>query len=850
MNVSISSRQSDALTKALLAQAAAMKAQITPMDEKGNPSTAHAQVTGQDAIDKRLSPLAEKVDKSQSKLTGLQGLKENSGDLSAGLTPLSAVTSGKKVSSTAGITGTAGVGAEIKTHQIEVISVARACRWTIDAMDNYDGAFWTANSDVVANTVLGDPKTFDVSNAGPHLTITQGTNPAANITLADGDTLQQVVDKINTALVTGGLDLTAKIVVYDQKTGARRIELEAGSIGAGKEFVIVPQTEYLADDIKISPSSGVVKATLKNVNGQPWVSGNALSTYNGVAAPASNPFKINGVQVYPYWFDHAVDTSDVTLSAIVSGINNYISQTGVKATQVTVGANIHVELTRIDGGAGIDIELDHGSPTGHFVPPFMWKYEAVTDVVPEAAIRVDGGSIIRSQTNEFNIGTGLTLDVSNVVMPPSTSTVKTVTTSVSVLPGKEWLGLVKGLAEAYNDANAFKTKVDTAVDGQGVHTDSLYGSRELNDMGKVLANIKSHVTHVGGNKITWSDLGVTFAKGKMSVNESTFKAMQESTTDAEKVQAFLQGMSHNTGKVSAAGASGAVQAQFSSLKNGGGIVLNVANSCANHVRSVSVTYNGGARAAPANYTVEVTGGDGTVYTTTGGDFAFALSSGGDPKIFNISGVHANLANLSIDYHCPLDSDFGSGETDQIDFTYVLPNSTAAIDTKLEVNVPPKDASHMENITDVIAHSSGGHINSGRLLYKKAFVDLISTALGGGVFSLEVTTAGHDLEGMKLKFSSTGSALPSGQAYAFQNITIASGVGNYVNGLTGLEDRLDRAIKNVDKEITELTQKHDSTKTKEEERLRSKVLMMQMQNMLREINKVDHLVAMLTGAAAA
>lgn len=226
-------------------------------------------------------------------------------------------------------------------------------------------------------------------------------------------------------------------------------------------------------------------------------------------------------------------------------------------------------------------------------------------------------------------------------MPVSRAQIARVDTTYSIVPKTHWYGLVSSLASKYEAASEVVSVVEGEVDADGVHTSPLYGSKELSELRNLLSIIRNHKCQAAGETINWAKLGVTFSGDKMLVDKTSLEVMQNSTADADKVEAFLKGMSNNTGSIRpAAGAFGEVQRQYSTLKKGGVVTVSAAaNTCATQLRSVQVTYNGGARNAAGSYSITITESDCT--TNVDANFALAVS-GADPSVLEITGAGGNL----------------------------------------------------------------------------------------------------------------------------------------------------------------------------------------------------------------
>lgn len=98
---------------------------------------------------------------------------------------------------------------------------------------------------------------LDVAHNGQQLTITDGTNPATDITLATGDTVTDIANKINTANAAAGNDITAKV-----ENG----QLKLSSASAATITVSEGTTAGGAAALGFSASANAAKTTDELVN--------------------------------------------------------------------------------------------------------------------------------------------------------------------------------------------------------------------------------------------------------------------------------------------------------------------------------------------------------------------------------------------------------------------------------------------------------------------------------------------------------------------------------------------------------------------------------------------------------
>lgn len=675
----------------------------------------------------------------------------------------------KKVSATdavlgtdTGVTGIGSVRAVSGDYNLSVKQVAEKCRFTFDGLNAAYGAnAWTSDGDIACSDAINDQQFYLNAHAGAHLRVTEGGD-FVDITLVAGENLAETVETMNDALdANPNVHVSASIQVYDGNK--RRIVLESAL--PGQAFTVSDTTGHATMFDRIKPVQQGASATvvqMHQLDGAEWTSANVMNTHANWPEAAYSAMKINGVAItFDPWLDPAWMNASDYLNDFVTRINEFADETGVIARRVQVAgdATTYVEFARLDGGSGIEIDANpiDGAP---LIAPSCFRCTASkTNSVVEYA----GGTFSASSATMSDVIPGIDLDLTNA----QPGDVK-----VSVAPGKDWESLLNEFAKAYDKAKALVDKVDNNRTEGNRRASPTWNDPQFQKLLAELGTIETYKTVIAGTRVTWQDLGVSFANGKMNVQ---FPNVASSADKAQQIEDFLSGTGSILTVINPAGANGSIFGQTSTLGRGAGVSLLAGNTYAGELNGMTVVYNGGDKTDAGSYAVtlydpdEVPYVDGTDYTVT--------INATDPNniVLDING--AALAGLALRYRNPPTSRFNAGYTNDVFFSYAKPGDVNASRINLDLLSGGNNIANLSQLHSIIFKKDSVGGESAYAIYNGTIVDVDAvTNLGGGVYELEFTTANTGLEGVKIKYTSVGNDINNGQAHVFSQVAFGSGLG--------------------------------------------------------------------------
>ncbi len=446
------------------------------------------------------------------------------------------------------LTAVAVGGADAATHNVEVKQLADKQRWVFKGVDQANNAFkpFTATSlttKVVTNVQDEDSALFYVDPA-PGVWLGQSGRfeirygspvVAANVDLVNGDNLQDVVNKINTAATGANIPITAKIHEYDKTNHYYEIVIESNGTGSRNSFQIVPVGK---DVFRAVSSAPIIENTssvciFKDSNMDGWSPGAA--NFTGILP--NTYIKLNGTAIAIG--DPGTDTNNA-LADIVDSINNDSHITGVYATVETYtsgnfNGHKYIKLIRNDGTANIDIDISGAGLASSFGCPSQLGY---TGVAPSAIVKVDR----IASTYQSNTITSPTPDLSSVTLK------KTGSGTINIGQGSVWESNIRAWVDAVNDASQF-IAAHTQVDNNGKPVSKLFGSSVLNDLTNLITKIGSARSPdpTATNITSLKDIGITFQTFTkdgvdsqcLRIDENMFKSVMSDPKMISQVQALF-----------------------------------------------------------------------------------------------------------------------------------------------------------------------------------------------------------------------------------------------------------------------------------------------------------------------
>ncbi len=327
-------------------------------------------------------------------------------------------------------TATAGTGSAVGSYVVNVTRLSKA-------------AIQQGSSDVGGNlSATSDVSGLVLKNAGFATAISAGTftvNGKA-VTIADGDTLQQVFDKIDaatTGTVTGAYDpVTDRISL--NSSGA----LILGSSTDTSNFLQAAKLYNTPGGTGPVTSATKLGSVRQNT---PLVSSNFASPIVGgtpVTGGTTGSFKINGVEIA---YNTAVDKA----SDVLKRIND--SAAGVLASYDV--ANDRFILANKGGG---DVGISLQNVSGNFL----------------AATGLSGGGLVRGQDMEYSINDGPTLRSRGGSITEESSGIPGLVVNV-VREGKVTIGVnsdTSAISTAINDFISEYNTTQTLIDSRTAST--------------------------------------------------------------------------------------------------------------------------------------------------------------------------------------------------------------------------------------------------------------------------------------------------------------------------------------------------------------------------------------------
>ena len=456
--------------------------------------------------------MESEIASNQVKLTALTGVESRVKDLRAAVNELSSGTlfgARTATTSAAGWSASAGTSATAGAYTFNVTQRATASRWT--------GGSDIGSPLAVTNDVSG----LTLASLGTAVKPTAGafTVNGARVTVALGDSLQEVFDKISTA--TGG----AVTAAYDATTD--RVTL------SGSEPVVLGSTTDTSNLLSalrlgnngtntVSSSTALGAASA----GSTLTNARLATAITAVDGTGNGSFTVNGVAI-----NYNVNTD--TLSAVIARIN--ASGAGVTASFDPFTDRLALANNKT-GDLGVALE----EPAGGLL----------------AALRLtsgSGGALTRGLNAQFSVNGGATLSSANNTLEESahgiaglsvTPDASTASATVTVANDTSTTrSRINTFVSAFNSLQEYiesQTRI-TSANGK-VTTSTLTGNREIQTWGRQLRSaVFATVPGLEGAISRLDNLGIDFTgtSATLAIKDSAKLDAALSNSPAQ-VAAFFQ----------------------------------------------------------------------------------------------------------------------------------------------------------------------------------------------------------------------------------------------------------------------------------------------------------------------
>ena len=368
--------------------------------------------------------------------------------------------------------------------------------------------------------------TFSIANADTSVTTTSGTVGffkagtmtvnGANITLADGDTLNQVVSKFNEVKSTTGIEAsviqagTSSFVISFTATAdgtAAAFDLESGSTvtsDADGVLSMLGQTNLLTNgtfDSDIVPwtdaSSGTGSAAHNGSGGMSLVGAGV-----GNEGVARQSFTTEIGKSYTVTMDlSSVSSVDINLGTS-AGATDLATQnvTADGTVQVTFTATSTTSYLDISNGGTGTVTVDNVSAVDNSVAAVT-----TTQTATDATFTIDGVAVTRSKNTITDVVDGVTFTLKQTT--PALTEVDVDITESSALPSSGAINFIN----AFNNLRIFIAQQSaTAEDGTFVDEAYLAGETLLRTISSTISTELSSSVTAAGTYTSLSQVGITF----------------------------------------------------------------------------------------------------------------------------------------------------------------------------------------------------------------------------------------------------------------------------------------------------------------------------------------------------